>query len=190
MAHVYAARLVVEDRISHAPAVPTEVAEVLARWAGVDATWEANQAVGTRGAAVRTELLAGDESGSPMWRLTYQLDNAANDSTRWTVAATVIPGPSTEAVIVLDRARVADAFVRPATPKPPACIPALIDTPEVCCTDAGRKLSTSVWVVSEDQAQELVDLLMAPERRLPVVGFTAVTTTSSTGACCLTISSA
>jgi hypothetical protein len=173
VAHVYAARLIVEDRSSRKSGDPIAVVKLLAGWAGVEPTWGNSQAVGARtGAAVRTELLE-DAAGSPIWRLTYQLDDAANDGTHWTVSATVIAASSAEAVIVLDRSRVGEAFVRPAKPKPPGCIPALIDAPDLCCTDAGRMLSTSVWVVDEEDAQQLVDLLMSPDRRLPVVAFTA-----------------
>jgi len=172
VAHAYAARLNVQDRDGLAPANPLEVAEVLSQWAGVALTWADSHATGSRGAAIRTELLQEGEGASAIWRLTYELDDRVNDGTRWSVTATVLADIATEAVIVLDRSLVGDAFVRPPLPKPPGCIPALISSEGLCCVDAGRVLSTDVWGVSEAAAEEFAEVLMAPDRRLPVVGFT------------------
>jgi hypothetical protein len=121
----------------------------------------------------RSPGVAAKRSAGPskIWRLSYELNDKADD-VRWSVTATVVADASTEAVIVLDRSLTGDSFVRPPVPKPPGCIPALIEAEELCCLDGGRALSTDVWGVPEEEAKSFADLLTSPERRLPVVGFT------------------
>ncbi len=172
MALLYATRLQVA-RCDLAPATLDEVAKVVGDWAGISDPWEKGDLRGRRSARVRTESLGPDETGACAWRLEFAHPDARDPGFLWTVTVVAIQDAKTELSVRLDRTRISLTMAPPRDdPAPPGCVRAVIDADSIQAVDAGVPLRTNVWVVGEREASAFAQLVVSPERQLPVIGFT------------------
>jgi len=172
VALVYATDLNIRKTGSSRPATIEQIAGIVARWAGIVDPLEELIRDGRRGSVVQTELLVGGADESRAWRLWFRNKDPNDAATTWTVSVAAIEGLTTDVSIRLDRTRGGN-LLRPTrdSPAPPGCIRALLESVEVEVVDGGRALGLDVWVPSDDEAHAVAELVMSPDRRLPVFAF-------------------
>ncbi len=173
MALVYAMNAAVVDRQSELPSDIDSVAAVVGTWAGIDEPLSSGDHERTRRGTVRTELLEDDEADLSAWKLTLTHLDPSDSGLSWTVDVGVVADGTTTLAVEVDRSRV-DGTLLPVQgeAKPPSFVRRLVESEELSLVDAGRELSADVWVVDPPDVEELAALLMHPERRLPVIGYT------------------
>lgn len=170
MSLAYAADLVLLDRSSRSRASVEAVAALVADWAGVDPLVEGEQA-GRRNAQVRIEMM--DTGEATVWDLRLSHPDTIDSSLRWNVAVTLVSREQLLMATRLEQYRTDGAVIALRTePRPPGCIREVIESSTVVAVDGQRDLTSDVWVVRPEDAELLANLVLHPERRLPIVAFT------------------
>jgi hypothetical protein len=173
MAVIYGTKLQARAPDRQGPARLEAIAQVVGGWAGVSDVWSTTARPGKRGAEVTTAVLTDDHDGSVAWTMRFTHLDQTDKSIQWTVGVSALAGETTDIALQLDRARIDGALHLPREQlKPPGCLRALLESDQLVIEDAERRVGTSVWVVDEAQAEPLARLVLAADRRLPIIGFT------------------
>lgn len=172
MTLTYAVRLAVQE-LNGGPASVRRIADVVGQWARVPNPLQPGTQLGRKDASVTTEVFGDPDRPPWAWRLSLSHPDEDDPAVRWSVSVAVVAGPNSTVEVRLDRTRT-DGVVAEIEPKsgPPACIRYLLDDEELVIQDGGRRLGTSVWVTTPDQAGELAGLITSPDRRFPIFAFT------------------
>ncbi len=175
MALVYGTRLVAAP--SESPhQVMARIAHVVGAWARVSDPLAARRMPDRRrpGGTIEISHLGSPDASRWAWRLRRMHPDEDDPHLTWGVSLTSIcEEDQIEVIVRLDLSRKPGALARhQASPAPPGCIAALINDDELRFVDAGRRLSTEVWVVDSEQSVALANLVRHSDRRLPVFAFT------------------
>jgi hypothetical protein len=172
MATTYAVRLRAQDE-QGGPADIADIADSVGRWARVHNPVRNHEQPGHRGGTVTTEVLGTPGDALWAWRLRVQHAGQTDPGVLWTVQVAAVTGATTDVDIRLGRSLVSGRL-QPSKdePAPPGCIRTLLGADRLVFKDGGRRLTNDVWVVEADNASELADLVLSPDRRLPVFGIT------------------
>ncbi len=170
MSLVYATDLNLVHRVTGRPASLESAAALVAAWAGVDALVEGIQP-GPSG-SVNIEILESETACA--WQLILAHSDRRDKSLQWSVSVTLLADTTTTMMATrLEQARSDGSVVLVRTdPRPPGCIRAVLDDPEICAVDGGRPLSSEAWVVYPEHAHALAKLILHPDRKLPIVAYT------------------
>jgi len=172
MTLAYAVRMIVEAE-GGGPTSLRMIADHVGRWARIPDPMIETTQKGLKGSLVTTEVLGDPDDPPWAWRLSFSHPDETYPNVRWGVRVTAVTAATTVVSVRLDRTRTDGLVARDRTePAPPGCIPALIGATGLSVVDGGRCLESSVWVVESDQEQDLADLVMAEDRRLPIFVFT------------------
>jgi hypothetical protein len=172
MTLAYAVRMIVEAE-GGGPTSLRMIADHVGRWARIPDPMIETTQKGLKGSLVTTEVLGDPDDPPWAWRLSFSHPDETYPNVRWGVRVTAVTAATSVVSVRLDRTRTDGVVARDRTePAPPGCIPALIGAAGLSVVDGGRCLESSVWVVESDQEQDLADLVMAEDRRLPIFVFT------------------
>ena len=172
MTLAYAVRMIVEAE-GGGPASLRMIADHVGRWARIPDPMIETTQKGLKDSLVTTEVLGDPDDPPWAWRLSFSHPDETYPNVRWGVRVTAVTAATSVVSVRLDRTRTDGVVARDRTePAPPGCIPALIGAAGLSVVDGGRCLESSVWVVESDQEQDLADLVMAEDRRLPIFVFT------------------
>lgn len=173
MAVVYAADLTVAERDSWLQPAVEDVIACVAAWAGLPEGSVEGQFPGRRRrSTVNASWLARSE-GLTIWRLKFSHSDARDAALQWSADVDVIADGTTEVKVRLDRSRLDHTVGPPGDrPLPPGCIRSLVENQLIAVLDAGVELSTDATVVRRDDAEDFARLVLAPDRRLPIVAYT------------------
>ena len=172
MATTFTVRLTATDAAG-APASIDTIADVVGRWARISEPLDPQRGPSKKGGKISTETLGSSQDDSWGWRLRWAHPDQNADGVIWTVAVSVLSSETTEIDVRLGRSLLGSAL-RPSqdAPDPPGCIRALLSSEDLNFTDAGHPLKNRVWSVEAESAEQLSELVLAPERTLPIFAFT------------------
>jgi hypothetical protein len=186
-----ATTLCVRDARSDGPASLHDIAHVVGAWAelgaGIDpfasGEWPG---VGRKRADIRIELLDPGPGEELAWRLSLAHPDGDDPTIRWEVEveatepAEGLLGKETWVSVALSRTSIDSRVrqVRTDRPAAPRVIRELIEAPGFECIDGPVVLGVRAGELEKDEVRWFVDeILMSPERRLPVVGVSVNATT-------------
>lgn len=172
MATSYALHLRAQDGDGE-PAGIEAIADVVARWARLGDPLEAQSARNHRGGSTTTTVIGAPGDPAWAWRLNFAHSDSDDEHVMWNVSVDVVAGESTDVYIKLGRTRTSGALKPLKDPiAPPRLVRALLEADSLWFFDGGWPIVNEVKVIGTADAEDLSALVLAPDRRLPVVGIT------------------
>jgi hypothetical protein len=172
MTLAYAVQMTLEAE-DGSPASVRSIADQVGWWARVPDPLVEGTQPGRNDALVTTEILGDPQEMPWAWRLSFSHRDSVDTHVQWGVRVTAIAAETTVLSVRLDRTRIDGVVARDRTdPAPPGCIGAVMGCTELFALDGGRRFGPDVWVVAPEEAEDLADLVVAEDRRLPIFAFT------------------